>query len=425
MCRSRKLIQSVLLALIVASVTGCAAPLAPSSPTSEPITLRFAYLQEEKGEAYEKLSAEFHDTHPNITVEVQQIEDLSYVTSEGSQIDVFETSQFNLVSLVETDAILNLHPILQGDPHGIVGDFYPHILEAFTWCGQIWGVPADVDPWVLYYNKDLFDQANVPYPEPEWTWNEFLEKATLLTVEGASHTQYGFGSNPKEAPEIIAFIYQHGGSLVDSFVDPKTPTFDSPATIEAVEWYANLSLEYGVMTPPEVIEHYRRAGAFEAAMREQVAMWMGPLSIRGGTAWRYEWPFNWGVVPLPRDQQQATLFVLTGYFITSRSPHPREAWLWIEEITGSPRPAWNLPPRRSVAEMPSYRQRVGEEVADAALYSSECGLTSSPTPWLMEVFDWFSQALTAILTGEQTVEAAMQELQRQAEAALAAQELSQ
>jgi len=425
MSRLRKSVQSVLLALLVASLTGCAGLLASPTPTPEPITLRFAYPLEEKGEAYEKLAGEFHDAHPNITVEVQHIEDINYIASQGSNIDVFETSQFNLVSLVERGAILNLDPILQGDPHGIVGDFYPYMLETFSWRGQIWGLPADVDPWVLYYNKDLFDQADVRYPQPEWTWNEFLEKAALLTLDQGGHMQYGYGSNPKEAPEIIAFIYQHGGSLVDSLVDPKTPTFDSPATIEAVEWYVNLALEYGVMPPPEVIERYRRGGAFEAAMRQHVTMWMGPLSIRGGLTWHYEWPFNWGTVPLPRDEERATLLQLSGYFISAHSPQPREAWLWIEKITGSPRPAWNLPPRRSVADMPSYRQRVGQEVADAALYSAEYGLTSPPFPWLTELFTWLSQALTSILTGEQTVEAAMQDVQQQAEAALAAQELGQ
>ena len=425
MSRLRKSIQSMLLALLMATVTGCTGPLAPASPTPEPITLHFAYLQEQKTEAYEKLSAEFRDTHPSITVEVQHIEDISYVTSQGSRIDVFESSQFELISLVERGAILSLDPILQGDPHGIVDDFYPHILDAFRWRGQIWGLPADVDPWVLYYNKDLFNQANVPYPQPEWTWDEFLEKAALLTLDRGDHMQYGFGSNPKEAPEIIAFIYQHGASLVDSFVDPKTPTLDSLATVEAVEWYANLALEYGVMTPPEVIERYRRGGAFEAAVRQHVTMWMGPLSMRGGVTWRFEWPFNWGVVPLPRDEERATLLQLSGYFISAHSPHPREAWLWIEKITGSPRPAWNLPPRRSVADMPSYRQRVADEVADAALASAEYGLTSPPTPWLMDLFNWLGQALTSILTEEQTVEAAMQQVQRQAEAALAAQELGQ
>jgi len=149
------------------------------------------------------------------------------------------------------------------------------------------------------------------------------------------------------------------------------------------------------------------------------------MTVRGGLVWRYEWSFNWGVVPLPRDEEQATLFTLSGYYISAHSPHPREAWQWIQMVTGSPRPAWNLPPRRSVAEMPGYRQRVGEETADAALASGEHGLTAPPIPWMEELLSWLSQALAAILAEEQTVEAAMQEVQQKAESALAAYEVVQ
>jgi len=420
----QRLFHVVLLVLLI-TATGCTGLLGAPNPTPQPITLRFAYPLEAKGEAYERLAAEFHNAHPNITVELLRTEDINYIASPDSHIDVFEAGQFDLVTLMERGAILNLDPILQGDPDGIAGDFYPRLLDAFTWQGQIWAVPADVDIWVLYYNKDLFDQAGVPYPQSEWTWNDFLEKAALLTVGRGDHMQYGFGSNPEEPLELIAFIYQHGGALVDNITDPQASLLDSPATIEAVEWYADLALEYGVMTPPEVIHRYHRGGAYEAAMRQHVAMWIGPTSIRGGLLWRFEWPFNWGVASLPRDKERATLLHLSGYFISAHTPYPREAWLWIAKVTGSPHPAWNLPPRRSVAEMPDYRQRVGEEVADAALASVEYGLTSPPTPWLTGLLDWLGQALTSILTGEQTVEAAMHEVQKKAESALAAQKLGQ
>ncbi|MEA3346388.1 MAG: sugar ABC transporter substrate-binding protein [Chloroflexota bacterium] len=421
MFRLSNFLQAMLSALLLVSITGCAGLLAPSAPTPEPITLQFAYPLAEKGEAYEKLAAEFHEAHPNITVEVQHMEDVGYVASEGSGIDAFEADQFELASLVRSSAVLNLDPILQENPQ-IAGDLYPRTLQAFTWQGQTWGIPADIDPWILYYNKDLFDQADVPYPQPGWAWNDFLDKAARLTIDRGDHMQYGFGSNPEEAPEIIAFIYQNGGSLVDNIVDPQEPTFDSPATIEAVEWYTDLALEYEVMPPPEVIGRYRRGGVFEAAFRQQVAMWMGPMSVRGGLIWDFEWPFNWGVAPLPQDEEQATLFLLSGYFISANSPHPREAWLWIEHVTSSPRPVWNLPPRRSVAETKLYHQRVGEEVAETALASAEYGLTSPPTPWLMNLFEWLGQALTSILTKEQGIGEAMQQIQQKAEAALAAQE---
>ena len=31
---------------------------------------------------------------------------------------------------------------------------------------------------MLYYNKDLFDKANVPYPSNDMTWDEYEEAGT-------------------------------------------------------------------------------------------------------------------------------------------------------------------------------------------------------------------------------------------------------
>jgi multiple sugar transport system substrate-binding protein len=425
MCRFRASMQVILVLLLALSVAGCGSVLSTPAPAPEPITLRFAFPLEEKGEAYKRLADEFHDAHPDITVEVQNAQGIDFIAGQGTNIDVFEADQFHLVSLVERGEVLNLDPILQEDPNGLIDDFYPRILNAFTWQGQIWAVPADIDLWVLYYNRELFEQAGVPYPQPEWTWNDFLDTAALLTVDRGDYRQYGFGANAQEAPELIAFIYQHGGAVVDSVIDPQAPTFDSPTAIEAVGWYTDLALKHGVMTPPEVTGRYRRGGAFEAAVRQHVAMWIGPMSIRGGMVWNFDWPFDWGVVPLPQDEEQATLFMLSGYFISTHCEHPREAWLWIETVTGSPRVAWNLPPRRSVAELSTYRQRVGDEVANAALASAEFGIAPPPTPWLMDTLTWLNEALTSILSGEQTVAAAMQQVQQKAETTLAAQEAPQ
>ena len=35
------------------------------------------------------------------------------------------------------------------------------------------GIPALVDNLALVYNKKLFDQAGIPYPTANWTWDDF------------------------------------------------------------------------------------------------------------------------------------------------------------------------------------------------------------------------------------------------------------
>jgi len=46
----------------------------------------------------------------------------------------------------------------------------------------VWAIPAGVDMLVMFYNQDLFDQYDVPYPEVGWTWGDFLDTALLAAA---------------------------------------------------------------------------------------------------------------------------------------------------------------------------------------------------------------------------------------------------
>jgi len=72
--------------------------------------------------------------------------------------------------------------------------------------GQLWGIPAGVDLWVMYYNKDLFDRYGIPYPEPKWTWDDFVD--TILSVRHVGEGIFGCLTDDTLFP--FALVYQHG-----------------------------------------------------------------------------------------------------------------------------------------------------------------------------------------------------------------------
>ena len=67
-------------------------------------------------------------------------------------------------------------------------DFYTETYERFRYKGKLLGISKDFATLVLYYNKDLFEKWDVPYPKSGWTWDDFLQTAKALTREG----DYGF-----------------------------------------------------------------------------------------------------------------------------------------------------------------------------------------------------------------------------------------
>jgi ABC-type glycerol-3-phosphate transport system substrate-binding protein len=120
------------------------------------------------------------------------------------------------------------------------------------------------------------------------------------------------------------------------------------------------------------------------------------------------WGFNWGVVPLPGDQSEATMYWGQGYYITSRTAHVEEAWAWIqylsEQSTGRA-----LPARRSVAETSGFRESVGEQVAAAALYAVEHLVPpnniAGDVP--QETLEMYTQLVESVVNGELTAAEAM------------------
>ncbi|WP_054706997.1 extracellular solute-binding protein [Bacillus sp. JCM 19041] len=57
--------------------------------------------------------------------------------------------------------------------------------ERYTINDRIYALPKDVGPFGYAFNKDLFDEAGVEYPNPDdpYDWNEYIEVATKLTLD--------------------------------------------------------------------------------------------------------------------------------------------------------------------------------------------------------------------------------------------------
>jgi len=115
--------------------------------------------------------------------------------------------------------------------------------EYFQKDGKLYGLTEKMSDVVMYYNKDLFDEAGLDYPTEDWTWKEELEAAQTLTKEGV----YGTYA-PVTYNELYKTVVQNGGALFD---ENGTPTLDSEENIEAFQWMLDKMLEYNVQPTPE------------------------------------------------------------------------------------------------------------------------------------------------------------------------------
>ncbi len=75
--------------------------------------------------------------------------------------------------------------------------------------------PANVNANVMFFNKRLFDEAGVAYPEGEWTWEAFLAVAKRLTRRGPDGRVQVYGLGTYEYLDATELIWQFGGDLFD------------------------------------------------------------------------------------------------------------------------------------------------------------------------------------------------------------------
>lgn len=414
------------MALIMVTLMVACAPQPKPTSTSEPAAIVFATTETYPGsiDTLKKLASQFQDTQPYITVEVQQFRTRTGTTmkdiAEGADCFGWSPSFDEPGSSVE--AIVSLDPFLEAEPL-ITDDFYPSLLKQFVWQGQTWGLPGQAIPYVIKYNKDLFDTAGVGYPAPDWTTDDFLELAIALTQGEGEDKQYGFVALPFDFRELVVMLERRGANLMDESVDPPTVALNDPSTVEALRWYVNLTTKYGVR-PAFITDFSRLLEDMSSAYEER------QMLIKDGRAAMWDISESWelredpeglniGVAPVPAGagRSAGSYTSVSGYFISAHAEARQACWEWITYLTEQPEAVWAVPARRSVVQSEAYRQQVGAE--RAAAYEASVAAVDGPLgsqfgdqSWLLFAMLWLFRAHGQVVEGEASVEEALDAAQR-------------
>lgn len=236
-------------------------------------------------------------------------------------------------------------------------DFYAESMGSFEWNGQLTCIPQNLSSLVVYYNKNLFDQAGLAYPKDDWTWEEFQATAKALTIDAdndGNPEQYGLGTEASIF-RVTPFIWQNGGDLVDDPAKPTRLNLNTPEAAGALEWFTDLQVQHHVIPSREQ----------ELAEPHEVRFLNGRLGMilnsrRGVPTYREITSFDWDVAPLPTGKSRAGILHADGYCLAAASKEKTAAWAFIEfanSVEGQTLVAASgrtVPSLRSVAESPAF-----------------------------------------------------------------------
>lgn len=180
-------------------------------------------------EAYEEAKAEFEEENPGYTVELQSDPwgdwEQKYKTmfASGNPADVFMVNNPDFPVFANSGNLLDLGEYTED---GYFDQFFPGVMNMYRWKEKNMAVPFTTDCRVLWYNKDIFEEAGLDPEKPPQTWDELVAYANQITEKTG---KYGFGMDMglKELPTASLFCAS-GSQLVEVDSDGKiTPNVDT------------------------------------------------------------------------------------------------------------------------------------------------------------------------------------------------------
>ena len=271
----------------------------------------------------------FNKSQDEIELQIVSIPD-SYSEKINAMIvsntapDIILAWECDILRFIDDDVIIALDDYVKNSQ--LANEELVPAVKSFTdMTGGTYGLPWCYAGECLFYNKDMFDAANIPYPTNNWTMEEFKKAAEALTiVEGNETTQYGLdafdGANP---------WYSFIGSYGDQIVDNEGNLQLGEGTKEALTFFKDLA-DRNIMSKPTTSSGSSGTADLFAA---------GKAAMRATGTWNASVyrdidNFNWDIAPLPyADEQYNSMH--TGLFtITKNSKNPDAAWKVIDYLMG-------------------------------------------------------------------------------------------
>ncbi|MDO5047979.1 MAG: ABC transporter substrate-binding protein [Anaerococcus sp.] len=186
-----------------------------------------------QGEALEKLTQQFEEENPNITINLQ---------NKGGYGDLNQALVASMQSPKDLPIITQAYPdwMLQFDNAGMVADLtdfvkgedgiedyediFPGIREEIEQDGRIIGIPFNKSTEVFWYNKDLFEELGLEVP----TSYEELKEVSQKIYEEKGIPGVGFDS----LSNYYVTYLKNKGVEFDGSLD-----ITSPESVEAVNYY--------------------------------------------------------------------------------------------------------------------------------------------------------------------------------------------
>ncbi len=349
------------------------------------VVLRMVVNSSERDQVYARLIKQgFEKAHPDIRIQFIKAgegDKKGTMIAGGDAPDVVNIGAGEeFWRYTDAGVLRDLTPFLTpADVKDLEGDFFRVPREAMMKDGKYYAMPWNLIPFILFYNKRLFDRYDVPYPNENWTWADFESAARKLTID----------KNNDGFPEIFGtgfatwqegyytWFYQNGAQVLSE--DGKRVDINNPKAVEALEYLQRLTREYDAMPTQTNRPQNVGSGGLFASDRQAMIGPTGSFFIPQFRGKDFE-KVDWDIAPLPKGPTgiRSAAVASGGFGVTTQSEHPQEAFELVKYLTGPEgqarlaESALFVPARASIARDMSLMNPTGKpEHMEAVIHAVE------------------------------------------------------
>ncbi len=400
-----------LLALVLALVMILSLSLA----YAEPVTITYAHFSGSgaQEETLKKMIEIFESKNPDIKVDVQTTGYEDYFTKlattvgGGNPPDVFEMNMENFLSYMLRGACADLTGKID------TANYSEGTLAAVSSEGKIYAVPMSFSTCVLFYNKDLFDQAGVAYPTDEWTWADAQAAAEKIKALGDDIWGY---YQPITYNEFYKSIKGNGGSVLSE--DYSQFTMNTPENVAVLEaMIARVRGENHVMPTKEEL-----AGRGDWDLFTEGKLGMIITGIWGFPTFAEKCTFDWDIVVEPGYKTPSTFFFANVNCVSPSSDKQEAAAKFVDAMGSDPDIVqlrldanWELPTIADQSKLSQYIEMTPPANRKAVFDSMDYAAAPPALEEQGAVVEIVDNVLSTLETNDMTAQEALDEIQAQLE----------
>jgi ABC-type sugar transport system permease subunit/ABC-type glycerol-3-phosphate transport system substrate-binding protein len=341
------------------------------SALSSPVTIRYACTDGAESIPYiDQIVAEFERAHPNIHVKIEPIvsgadykNKLLAMVAANIAPDTARMGQADYRSFAIRSAILPLDPFLRDSPEVNLRAYYENVVGYFSYEGHLWVLPRAISSnGLVFYNKRLFREAGLAYPDGTWTWDfaprpelgakDFFTCVQRLTkrLPGGKTIQFGYSTSWPQL-WMWTLLDSSGLSLWNDDIHPTRMTATDPNVLRVFMLASDTENKFHWLPSNNDITT-NNSNVHDEFVKGHVAM------MQSG-AWECKTlredmkdPWDVTVVPAFRNEPIRTLGELTGTAIFSSTRHPKECWEFVKWMDG---PHGMIPLAKAGLDQPAIR----------------------------------------------------------------------